>query len=417
MRIHQKKTSTFFYQLFFGWFFCCIMPFLLLFYRYILNFDLLATQIVSFFLMSAWLLGSLVYVNRFSTMIGRLLVLPSLLLSLSSILVLLLVFRLPYSVYYLATSVFLGVMYHFLLFYWIKEKNKPAFAYVAQGRCVDLPFITQVNWQKLDTKTLGESHNAVVADFSDNLTKDWQTRLAKISLSGVPVYHVLQVQEALTGRTKIEHLHENNLGSLLPSPIYVLIKYLLDVAVIVVTSPIVLPLCILTALGIWLDDKRHQTSAPIIFSQKRIGQGEKVFTMYKFRSMIPTSEAQGAKMAVAGDARITKFGRFIRKTRLDELPQFINVLKGEMSLIGPRPEQPSFVAQFNESIPFYTYRHIVKPGISGWAQVMHGYASDEDETKVKLEHDFYYIKNFSFTLDLLIVIKTIQTMLTGFGAR
>jgi len=114
---------------------------------------------------------------------------------------------------------------------------------------------------------------------------------------------------------------------------------------------------------------------------------------------------------------VTKFGSFIRQARIDELPQFINVLKGEMSLIGPRPEQLDFVKCFNETIPFYRYRHIVKPGISGWAQVMHGYASDEDETKVKLEHDFFYIKNFSLTLDLLIVIKTIQTMVTGFGAR
>ncbi len=122
-------------------------------------------------------------------------------------------------------------------------------------------------------------------------------------------------------------------------------------------------------------------------------------------------------MATDADLRVTKFGCFIRRTRLDELPQFINVLKGEMSLIGPRPEQLDFVKQFNETIPFYRYRHIVKPGISGWAQVMHGYASDEDETKVKLEHDFFYIKNFSLTLDLLIVIKTIQTMVTGFGAR
>ena len=122
-------------------------------------------------------------------------------------------------------------------------------------------------------------------------------------------------------------------------------------------------------------------------------------------------------MAVVGDMRITKFGHFIRKTRIDELPQFLNILKGDMSLIGPRPEQLSFVEQFNESIPFYRYRHIVRPGLSGWAQVMQGYASDEDETRVKLEYDFYYIKNFSLALDLLIILKTIQTILTGFGAR
>ena len=115
--------------------------------------------------------------------------------------------------------------------------------------------------------------------------------------------------------------------------------------------------------------------------------------------------------------RVTRVGKFIRKTRIDELPQFINVLKGDMSLIGPRPEQRAFVDQFEIDIPFYTYRHVVRPGITGWAQVTQGYAASEDETRIKLEHDFYYIKNFSLWLDILIVFKTIRTMLTGFGAR
>ena len=110
-------------------------------------------------------------------------------------------------------------------------------------------------------------------------------------------------------------------------------------------------------------------------------------------------------------------GKFIRKTRLDELPQFWNILRGDMSLIGPRPEQRVFVEQFNQRIPFYNYRHIVKPGLSGWAQVTQGYAGNEDETQIKLEHDFYYIKHFSLSLDILIIFKTIKTILTGFGAR
>ena len=122
-------------------------------------------------------------------------------------------------------------------------------------------------------------------------------------------------------------------------------------------------------------------------------------------------------MASTNDMRVTRIGKFIRKTRIDELPQFFNVLKGNMSLIGPRPEQKVFVDQFEQEIPFYNYRHIVKPGITGWAQVTHGYAGDADETRVKIEHDFYYIKHISFSLDILIVFKTIKTMLTGFGAR
>src|SRR5690554_7341673 len=129
------------------------------------------------------------------------------------------------------------------------------------------------------------------------------------------------------------------------------------------------------------------------------------------------SEKDGARFASTGDARITRVGRYIRKTRLDEIPQFINVLKGDMSLIGPRPEQRAFANTFEKVIPFYTYRHVVKPGITGWAQVVHGYAADADDTRVKIEHDFYYIKHFSLWLDILIVVKTIKTILTGFGAR
>ncbi|MCT7655675.1 sugar transferase [Oceanimonas sp. NS1] len=129
------------------------------------------------------------------------------------------------------------------------------------------------------------------------------------------------------------------------------------------------------------------------------------------------SEAGGAQLAQSNDMRVTRVGKFIRKTRLDEFPQFFNVLKGDMSLIGPRPEQRAFVEQFDQEIPFYIYRHVVKPGITGWAQVVHGYASDADDTRIKLQHDFYYIKNFSFWLDILIVYKTIRTICTGFGAK
>ena len=181
---------------------------------------------------------------------------------------------------------------------------------------------------------------------------------------------------------------------------------------VLAVAPIVLPICLLTALAI-----RLESSGKVIFVQERVGQGGKLFKIYKFRSMTTDAEKHGAKLAQQNDARVTKVGKFIRKTRIDELPQFINVLKGEMSLIGPRPEQLSFVKTFEKSIPFYNYRHIVKPGISGWAQVTQGYAGNEDETALKIQYDFFYIKNISLMLDILIVIKTIQTMLTGFGAR
>ncbi len=167
-----------------------------------------------------------------------------------------------------------------------------------------------------------------------------------------------------------------------------------------------------TAIAVKLD-----SPGPALFIQNRVGQGNKDYKIYKFRSMCRDSEKDGAKLAQSDDMRVTRVGKIIRKTRLDELPQFFNVIKGDMSLIGPRPEQRAFVEQFDEEIPFYTYRHVVKPGITGWAQVVQGYASDADDTRIKIQHDFYYIKHFSLWLDILILFKTIKTILTGFGAK
>ena len=133
--------------------------------------------------------------------------------------------------------------------------------------------------------------------------------------------------------------------------------------------------------------------------------------------MTQNTDKNKHQLTECGDTRVTLIGKFIRKTRIDELPQFLNVIKGEMSLIGPRAERDELVLYYENIIPFYQYRHIVKPGISGWAQVNHGYTATVDETRVKIEHDFYYIKHFSLWLDILIVFKTIKTMLTGFGAR
>lgn len=407
-----------------GWLIVSIVPAVILFWQYIITDNILLTQINSVLASSVAIILSLLGLQRLTQFPGQksmVTVLPTLLGVGLLVGLMLLIFRLPYSVYYLALSTLLGITFCFVSQVILRAVTKITIGYVPIGRCQSLLDIDSVHWVKLTKCFQITSHqrlpfHAVVADLADKeLSLGWEQLLAETALQGTPVYNILQVCESLTGRLPIKHLYENNLGSLLPSQSYLLIKRLMDTAVIIITAPIVIPMALLISLGIkW--DSRHSNDA-IIFTQRRIGQGGKLFTMYKFRSMVSLSEADGAKMATDDDVRVTRFGCFIRKTRLDELPQFINVLKGEMSLIGPRPEQLSFVETFNETIPFYRYRHIVKPGISGWAQVMHGYASDEDETKVKLEHDFFYIKNFSLTLDLLIVIKTIQTMVTGFGAR
>lgn len=150
---------------------------------------------------------------------------------------------------------------------------------------------------------------------------------------------------------------------------------------------------------------------PLLYKQERVGKNGKPFTIYKYRSMVTTAETQGAVWATENDSRVTLFGRFLRNSRLDELPQLINILKGEMSIIGPRPERPVFVNELSRIIPFYHTRHIVKPGLTGWAQVKSRYGSSVDDSLVKLQYDLYYIKHRSFILDFNIIIKTLSTVI------
>lgn len=295
-----------------------------------------------------------------------------------------------------------------------RNRHLPNMAYIPHGRAGSAAQIPHARWICLNIPELPQTPvQAVVADLHcPDLSADWQRFLAACTLDGIPVYNIRQIEESLTGRVKIRHLYENDLGSLLPPAGYMLVKRLLDILCVLAVLPFALPLMLLTAIAI-----RLESAGNVLFVQNRVGQGGREFKIYKFRSMRTDSEQNGAQLAQIGDSRITRVGSFIRKTRLDELPQFFNILKGDMSLIGPRPEQKVFVEQFEKSIPFYQYRHIVKPGLSGWAQVTQGYAGNTDETQVKIEHDFYYIKHFSFSLDVLIMFKTVKIILTGFGAR
>ncbi|MCX8747078.1 MULTISPECIES: exopolysaccharide biosynthesis polyprenyl glycosylphosphotransferase [Snodgrassella] len=323
-------------------------------------------------------------------------------------------FNLPYTVWFLFMA---GCLSLFLCIAYIYYRNKfiTTYAYLPYGRAINADQLPNVNWIKLTSPDLpvATNINGIVADLHEpELDHHWQKFLASQTLAGMPVYNIRQVEEFLTGRVKIHHLYENDLGSLLPSPTYVLIKRLADILLILLSCPITLPVMLVTAIAIKLE-----SPGSVLFRQNRVGRGGHEFCIYKFRSMCSDSEKNGAQMAQLGDSRVTRIGHIIRKTRIDELPQFWNILKGDMSLIGPRPEQKIFVDRFIQEIPFYDYRHIVKPGISGWAQVTQGYAADTEQTQIKIEHDFYYIKHFSFSLDILIFFKTLKTMLTGFGAR
>ena len=228
------------------------------------------------------------------------------------------------------------------------------------------------------------------------------------------VYQVKQLSESLTGRVELEQLSENSFGSLLPARGYFYLKGLGDFLIALALLPLALPVMAAIAVAIRLESK-----GPVLFRQKRVGHAGKRITVYKFRTML-NAEANGdrrAAITTADDERITGVGRVLRNLRLDELPQIFNILKWEMSWIGPRPEAEVLSVWYTSEIPFYRYRHVVKPGISGWAQVNQGHVAEVDEVHRKLQYDFYYIKYFSPWLDLLILLRTIKTMLTGWGAR
>jgi exopolysaccharide biosynthesis polyprenyl glycosylphosphotransferase len=168
---------------------------------------------------------------------------------------------------------------------------------------------------------------------------------------------------------------------------------------------------------LWLVVRRTAGAGPVIFTQTRLGEGGKPFTIYKFRTMRADAEVGGAVWASQEDPRVTAAGRFMRKTRLDELPQLVNVLKGEMSIVGPRPERPEFLTQLQAAVPFWTRRHLVKPGITGWAQVRRGYTADAEGTADKLSYDLWYLRHRSLVIDLAVCVKTFTTLVTGSGAR
>jgi exopolysaccharide biosynthesis polyprenyl glycosylphosphotransferase len=183
--------------------------------------------------------------------------------------------------------------------------------------------------------------------------------------------------------------------------------------IVVASSGLLLtaPLLPLIALAV------SRTPGPIIYRQVRIGEGGAPFEMLKFRTMLADAERDGAKFAAQEDARVTRLGRFLRRTRLDELPQLWNVLRGEMSVVGPRPERPQFMGELQDAVPFFSRRLLVKPGITGWAQLHSGYAADADAMAEKLSYDLWYLRHRSLVLDLVICVKTLSTLLSGSGAR
>jgi sugar transferase (PEP-CTERM system associated) len=262
----------------------------------------------------------------------------------------------------------------------------------------------------------GERIDRIVVGLSDRRGKLPVDELLRAKLAGVRIEDVTTMYERLTGKILVEDVRPSWLifgDGFRVSRWTRAVKRTLDLAtasaMVIVSAPFIL----LTAVAVWLED-----GSPVLYSQERVGENGRVFRVFKFRSMHKDAESAGQPLwAKADDDRVTRVGRFIRTTRLDELPQLWNVLRGDMSFVGPRPERPFFVEQLAQLIPFYRQRHAVKPGLTGWAQVKYRYGSSLEDAMEKLRYDLYYIKHVSLTFDLTIIFDTVKVILFRKGAQ
>jgi sugar transferase (PEP-CTERM system associated) len=239
--------------------------------------------------------------------------------------------------------------------------------------------------------------------------------LLDLRLCGVVIENSITLLERLSGKLPLDGLNPSSLiftEGFRMSTSQQLFRRLLSLAVSLIALIICLPFIPFIILAV-----RLSSPGPIFFSQIRVGQRGRPFTAYKFRTMCQDAEAKGAVWATKDDPRVTSAGRFMRNTRLDEIPQLWNVLRGDMAFVGPRPERPEFVQWLSQEIPFYDLRHMIRPGITGWAQVRYRYGASLEETKRKLEYDLYYVKHQSIGLDLLIMFETIKTIILRRGAQ
>jgi len=255
----------------------------------------------------------------------------------------------------------------------------------------------------------------IVVSLADRRGQLPSQELLQAKMSGVRVEDAATTYERITGKILTDGLKPSWLifsEGFCASRATRLVKRMLDLLLSAVGLVIAGPLMVLTALAVWLD-----SPGPVLYCQDRVGEGGRVFTLCKFRSMRTDAESGTPVWAKDKDDRVTRVGRFIRLARLDELPQLWNVLRGDMSLVGPRPERPFFVQQLAEVIPFYMERHAVKPGVTGWAQVKYRYGASIEDAMEKLRYDLYYIKHLSIIFDLTIAIDTVKVIFSGKGAK
>jgi exopolysaccharide biosynthesis polyprenyl glycosylphosphotransferase len=271
------------------------------------------------------------------------------------------------------------------------------------------------SWDNFDEVISTTPVSGVIVTSLERVPNELVDRLMNIRIHGTRIYRLSDFYEQYLSRVPIFHLSQQWLTTahgfeLIHNRLGLRFKRYVDVLIALVGGLLALPLIIATVLLIFVSSGR-----PIFYRQTRTGENNEPFVCYKFRTMVKDAEADGIQFAAVDDPRVIPFGRWLRKYRLDELPQLWNVLRGDMSFIGPRPERPEFIQNLAQQIPFYNLRHTVKPGITGWAQVMYGYGDTESDAAQKLQYDLFYIKNYSLLLDISILIKSVKVILFGTG--
>jgi len=341
---------------------------------------------------------------------ARQLILPSFLVFFGVATLVLYAFRVPVGRYQVWTALAVSVCWYYAVAIMRARLLRPVIGLLGiPGRVVRaLP--GNVEWRIVTEQHVPANIAAVVVDPHSSLDMGSSHLITQLVLEGVPVYHRSHFEEGLTGKVRFATEADNNFGALLPSLTYLRLKRIVDVAGAILLLPLVALILLPALLAVKLD-----SPGPLLFRQTRTGYRGRPFTCYKLRTM--RCDQDGPAFTLQGDGRITRCGRFLRQWRIDELPQVLNILKGDMSWIGPRPEAIELATYYSRHVPFYEYRHAVRPGISGWAAVHQGNVGEVDAAREKLEYDFYYIKYFSVWLDVLIVFKTIRTVMTGFGSR
>lgn len=340
----------------------------------------------------------------------RMAILPAFLVSYAIVVALAGFIMRDFGRYHLVTSFVVGMAWYYFIAVTRSRLSFPKLAVVGDMAHHDELLLTRIEWVSVDGTRLPRDVLGIVFDKHQRLSPEYERLFVRAVLRRVPVYEISKLREMVTGRVQLHLRPEEEFGAIFPSQPYLRIKRFFDFVTAVPALVVAAPLIGLFALLI-----RLESPGPAIFRQERIGYQGRRFTCYKLRSM--RSDIPGPLYTTEQDPRITTLGRFIRTTRIDELPQLFNILKGDMGWIGPRPEALKLARSYERDIPYYGYRHLVRPGITGWAAVHQGNVALVDAATRKLEYDFYYIKHFSPWLDFLIVLMTIRTILTGFGSR